>query len=174
MNFKDFDYVDSDKFSGKIILTSFPGLNQEGKFDDTLFLLQLGLFQNNNCASIVSFVEDKEFDSLSGKDYFVKKVYQHKLHWHHLPISDLNAPNHEFKLKWETTKVLLKNELMEGKNIILHCRGGKGRAGTAAAILLVDFGYGKQEAIDLVRERRKGAIETEKQKDFVLSYRAVN
>ena len=174
MNFKDFDYVDSDKFSGKIILTSFPGLNHEGKFDDTLFLLQLSLFQNNHCASIVSFVEDKEFDLLSGKDYFVKKVYQHKLHWHHLPISDLNAPNHEFKLKWETTKVLLKNELMEGKNIILHCRGGKGRAGTVAAILLVDFGHDKKEAIDLVRERRKGAIETEKQKDFVLSYRAVN
>ena len=91
-----------------------------------------------------------------------------------MPISDLNAPNHEFKLKWETTKVLLKNELVEGKNIILHCRGGKGRAGTVAAILLVDFGHDKQEAIDLVRERRKGAIETEKQKDFVLSYRAVN
>ena len=174
MNFKDFDYIDSNKFSGKIILTSFPGLNKEGKVDDTLFLLQLSLFQNNNCSSVVSFVEDKEFESLINKDYFVKKIYQYKLYWHHLPISDLNAPNHEFKLKWETTKVLLKNELIEGKNIILHCRGGKGRAGTVAAILLVDFGHDKKEAIDLVRERRKGAIETEKQKDFVLSYRAVN
>ena len=174
MNFKDFDYVDSDKFSGKIILTSFPGLNNEGKFDDTLFLNQLSIFQNNNCGSIVSFVEDSEFEFLSGKDYFVKKVYQHKLHWHHLPISDLNAPNHEFKLKWETTKVLLKNELMEGKNIILHCRGGKGRAGTVAAIILVDFGHNKDEAINLVRARRKGAIETEKQKNFILSYRASN
>ena len=57
---------------------------------------------------------------------------------------------------------------------MLHCRGGKGRAGTVAAILLVDFGYDKQEAINLVRSRREGAIETETQKDFVLSYRAVN
>ena len=76
MNFKDFDYVASDKFSGKIILTSFPGLNKEGKVDDTLFLLQLSLFQNNNCSSVVSFVEDKEFESLINKDYFVKKIYQ--------------------------------------------------------------------------------------------------
>ena len=41
MNFEDFDYVDSDKFSGKIILTSFPGLNKDGKFDEEYFLLQL-------------------------------------------------------------------------------------------------------------------------------------
>ena len=69
---------------------------------------------------------------------------------------------------------MLKNELIEGKNIVLHCRGGRGRAGTVAAILLVDFGYEKQESINLVRSRREGAIETDTQKKFVLSYRAVN
>ena len=174
MNFHEFDFIDSNKFNGKIILTSFPGLNNEGRFDDALFLLQLNLFKNNNCSSIVSFVEDKEFEKLSGKKYFVKKVYENKLNWYHLPISDLNAPNQEFKQKWEITKVLLKNELLEGKNIILHCRGGKGRAGTVAAILLVDFGYNKKEAIDFVRSRRKGAIETEKQKNFILAYRPIN
>ncbi len=174
MNFHEFDFIDSNKFNGKIILTSFPGLNNEGRFDDTLFLLQLNLFKNNNCSSIVSFVEDKEFEKLSGKKYFVKKVYENKLNWHHLPISDLGAPNHEFKEKWESVKPLLKNELLDGKNIILHCRGGKGRAGTVAAILLIDFGYDKKEAIDLVRSRRAGAIETETQQKFIFSYRAFN
>tara|TARA_Y100001970_G_scaffold106036_1_gene132843 strand:+ start:1430 stop:1954 length:525 start_codon:yes stop_codon:yes gene_type:complete len=174
MNFEDFDYVDSDRFSGKIILTSFPGLNKDGKFDEEFFLLQLNLFTNNNTSSIISFVQDKEFEKLCNKNFFVKKIYQNKLHWHHLPIADLSAPNNDFKLKWETTRVLLKKELIEDKNIVLHCRGGKGRAGTVAAILLVDFGYDKQEAINLVRSRREGAIETETQKDFVLSYRAVN
>tara|TARA_Y100000996_G_scaffold373549_1_gene323086 strand:+ start:368 stop:886 length:519 start_codon:yes stop_codon:yes gene_type:complete len=171
MNFTDFDYVNSNKFTGKIILTSFPGSDKEGKFNEELFLLQLDLFKNNNCSSIVSFVEDKEFEILSGKNYFVKKVYQHQLNWHHLPISDLNAPNNEFKLKWETTKILLKNELLDGKNIILHCRGGKGRAGIVAALLLIDFGMKKEEAIHLVRSRRKGAIETKKQEEFIFSYR---
>ena len=91
-----------------------------------------------------------------------------------MPIADLGAPNQDFKYKWETTKVLLKNELLEGQNVIFHCRGGKGRAGTIAAILLVDFGHEKKEAIDLVRERRKGAIETKTQEDFIAAYRAVN
>ena len=91
-----------------------------------------------------------------------------------MPIVDLGAPNQDFKYKWETTKVLLKNELIDGKNIVLHCRGGKGRAGTIAAILLIEFNYEKQEAIDLVRSRRKGAIESKIQEDFIFSYRAVN
>ena len=50
----------------------------------------------------------------------------------------------------------------------------KGRAGTIAAILLIEFNYPKQEAIDLVRSRRKGAIESKVQEEFIFAYRAVN
>ena len=44
---------------------------------------------------------------------------------------------------------------------------------TIAAILLADFGHDKKEAIDLVRERRKGAIETKAQEDFIFSYQVI-
>ena len=173
MNFEDFDFIDSSKFTGKIILTSFPGLNTKGNFDDTLFHSQLNIFTNNNCSSITSFVEDGEFEKLCDKKYFVKKIYKNNLKWHHLPITDLSAPNSDFKYKWETAKVLLKNELIDGHNIVFHCRGGKGRAGTVAAILLIDFGIDKKEAIELVRSRRSGAIETKKQEDFIFAYRSI-
>ena len=53
-----------------------------------------------------------------------------------MSIEDLKAPDHKFIEKWQTTKVLLKNDLIDEKNIILHCMGGKGRSGTIAAILL--------------------------------------
>ena len=88
-----------------------------------------------------------------------------------MPIVDLKAPDHEFMNKWQTTKVLLKNDLIEGKNIILHCMGGKGRTGTIAAILLIEFGERYKEAIKIVREKRKGAIETKEQEEFIFSYR---
>ena len=174
MNFENFNFIDSIKFSGKIILTSFPGLDKEGYFEDTLFHSQLCIFTKNNCSSITSFVEDKEFEKLCDKKYFVKTIYKSNLKWHHLPITDLSAPKRDFKYKWETTKVLLKNELINGQNIILHCRGGKGRAGTIAAILLIDFGIDKKEAIELVRSRRAGAIETKIQEDFIFSYRPID
>jgi ADP-ribosyl-[dinitrogen reductase] hydrolase len=173
MNFDNYDFLDTSKFAGKIILTSFPGLIENTRFDISFFLKELKIFKDNNCSSITSFVEDSEFEKICDKKNFVEQIYHNKLKWYHLPIRDLGAPNTEFKFKWETTKVLLKNELIEGKNIVLHCRGGKGRAGTVAALLLIDFGVKKEEAIQLVRSRRKGAIETKEQEEFIFSYRPV-
>ena len=174
MQFSEYDFIDSKSFAGKIILTSFPGLNENGIFEVSHFNNELNLFKNNNCSSITSFVEDGEFEKLCDKTLFVKNIYDHKLHWYHLPIYDMGAPDKDFKYKWETTKVLLKNELIDGKNIVLHCRGGKGRAGTIAAILLLEFNYNKEEAINIVRSRRKGAIESKAQEDFIYSYLVVS
>ena len=119
-------------------------------------------------------MEDKEFDKLCNKKQFIENVYKHNIKWYHLPISDLSAPDSEFKYQWQTKKVLLKKELIAGKNILLHCWGGKGRAGTVAAILLIEFGENKNEAINIVRAKRKGAIESKTQEDFILSYRPIN
>ena len=153
--FDSYDYIDSTKFTGKIILTSFPGLNDEGIFDEKILISQLEVFSNNQCSSITSFVEDKEFDVLCDKKLFVEKIYQHHLKWYHMPIADLGAPNQDFKYKWETTKVLVKNELLEGQNVIFHCRGGKGRAGTIAAILLVDLAMKKKKQLTLLEKEEK-------------------
>jgi ADP-ribosyl-[dinitrogen reductase] hydrolase len=49
--------------------------------------------------------------------------------------------------------------------------GGKGRSGTIAAILLIEFGNKNEEVINIVRKKRKGAIETKEQEDFILAYR---
>ena len=65
--FAAYDFVDSNKFAGNIVLTSFPGLNDEGKFDENILASQLELFSKNQCSSITSFVEDKEFEKLCGK-----------------------------------------------------------------------------------------------------------
>ena len=62
MQFSNYDFIESKSFSGKIILTSFPGLNKEGTFEVSIFNEELNLFKNNNCSSITSFVEDSEFE----------------------------------------------------------------------------------------------------------------
>ena len=108
MQFSNYDFIDSKSFAGKIILTSFPGLNSNGLFEETILANELEIFKNNNCSSITSFVEDSEFEKLCDKTLFVKNIYEHKLHWYHLPIYDMGAPDKDFKYKWETTKVLLK------------------------------------------------------------------
>ena len=171
MDINNYNYVEPKGVEGKIILTCFPGRNEEKKlFNDQLFLDELENFHQLNCSAIVSLVEDIEFEKMYDKKFFVREIYNKNLNWFHLPIIDLKAPDHKFIDKWQTTKSLLKNELINGKNIIIHCMGGKGRSGTIAAILLIEFGDANKEVINMVREKRNGAIETKEQEDFILSY----
>ena len=122
----------------------------------------------------MTLVEDKEIENLCNKKFFVRKIYSHNMKWIHMPIVDLKKPDQKFMEKWQTTKVLLKNDLIEGINIFIHCMGGKGRSGTIAAILLIEFGEKNKDAINIVREKRKGAIETKEQEDFIISYRSIS
>ena len=172
MNINDYDYVEPQGVSGKIILTCFPGRENEGiSFKEDIFFNELNFFNQLNCSIIVSLIEDKEIENLYEKKKFVRNIYINNFKWVHIPIPDLKAPDYKFVDKWQTTKSLLKNDLIDGKNIVVHCMGGKGRSGTLAEILLVEFGEQNKDAIDIVREKRKGAIETKEQEDFILSYR---
>ena len=172
MKIKTYDYIQPKGIKGRVILTCFPGREiEKNSFNENIFLEDLKNFNSQNCSTIVTLVEDTEFEKLCDKKFFVRKIYSNNLKWMHMPISDLKAPDHKFIDKWQVTKVLLKNDLTEGKNIVLHCMGGKGRSGTIAAILLIEFSEQNKDAIDIVREKRKGAIETKEQEDFILSYR---
>ena len=71
--FDAYDFVDSNKFAGKIILTSFPGLNDEGKFDNNILASQLELFSKNQCSSITSLLKIKNLTSYVIKNYLLKK-----------------------------------------------------------------------------------------------------
>lgn len=172
MNIDNYDYVQPNGLKSKIILTCFPGREKKQIiFSEKIFLDELKKFKKLNCSSLVSLVEDNEIIKMYNKKLFVREIYKNNLSWFHLPIIDLKAPNHEFIDKWQTTKSLLKNELIGGKNIVIHCMGGKGRSGTIAAILLIEFGNDNKEVIEIVRNKRKGAIETKEQEDFILAYR---
>ncbi|SVC18786.1 uncharacterized protein METZ01_LOCUS271640, partial [marine metagenome] len=156
-----YDFVQPKDVKGKIFLTCFPG--REGVeilYKDSIFLADLDNFIHLGCNTILSLVEDSEFEKLCDKKNFVRTIYSKNLKWMHIPIEDLKAPDRQFNEKWQTTKVLLKNDLIEGKNIVVHCMGGKGRSGTIAAILLIEFGEDNKKAMEIVRKKRKDAIET--------------
>ena len=175
MKIIEYDYVKPQKAKGKIILTCFPGRDGETtSFKESILLNDLKNFYKYNCSIIVSLIEDSEFNNFYDKKKFVRHVYSNNLKWLHMPIVDLNAPDHKFIDKWHETKVFLKNDLVAGKNIVMHCMGGKGRSGTIAAILLIELGENNRKAIEVVREKRKGAIETKEQEDFILSYKIFN
>lgn len=57
---------------------------------------------------------------------------------------------------------------------MIHCLGGLGRSGTIAARLLVELGVVPDEAINIVRKARPGAIENNAQETHVRSIKAIH
>ena len=61
------------------------------------------------------------------------------------------------------------DRLRSGFDVVIHCRGGLGRAGTIAARLLVELGMRPDEAVHRVRDARgPGAIETPAQEAHLM------
>lgn len=58
----------------------------------------------------------------------------------------------------------------DGVPVAVHCRGGYGRTGTLIACYLISQGIPAREAIDTVRRRRPGSIETAGQERFLQAY----
>lgn len=85
------------------------------------------------------------------------------IEWRHLPIADFSVPSRKFEEEWVTQGREIREMLRKGEDVLVHCKGGLGRAGMIAARLLVELGMDPEEAIHAVRRVRKGAIETPSQ-----------
>lgn len=87
--------------------------------------------------------------------------------WLHMPIVDFSVPSEDFEQQWITQGREIRTLLRAGDDVLVHCKGGLGRAGMIAARLLVELGMEPKEAIRSVRRVRKGAIQTPLQLDLV-------
>lgn len=118
--------------------------------------------------AIVTLIEDHEFEML-GVTQLGQQVRSRGIEWHHLPIEDVTPPDVRFEVGWLSSGPQLHGILQRGGKVLVHCRGGLGRAGTVAARLLVEFDVAPKDAVTLVRRARPGAIETQQQMQYVLN-----
>jgi thiazole synthase len=63
------------------------------------------------------------------------------MEWWHAPIPDGWPPGPDFEDAWATVGEAVRDRLRLGFDVLVHCRGGLGRAGTVAARLLVEDGF---------------------------------
>jgi hypothetical protein len=80
----------------------------------------------------------------------------------------VSIPDERFEEQWDVVDEKLRTILRCGSDVLVHCRGGLGRAGTVAARLLVELGMDPRKAIAAVREVRPGAIEILEQEQFIV------
>jgi protein-tyrosine phosphatase len=121
---------------------------------------------------VVTLMERFEFDLLGVPD-LPDRVIAADMGWTHLPIRDVDVPADPFDAVWPDVRTDLMSRLDAGERIVLHCRGGLGRTGLVAALLLIEHGVDPETAIGQVRKARPGAIETERQEAYVRAYRPI-
>jgi ADP-ribosyl-[dinitrogen reductase] hydrolase len=119
-----------------------------------------------NARVVVTLIEPHEFELL-GIAALGDEVTARGIDWLHLPICDVSVPDAQFEKAWPRHSAELRARLRAGDNVLIHCRGGLGRAGMIAARLLVEEGVAPTAAMAMVRAVRPGAIETFAQEDWV-------
>ena len=128
--------------------------------------LDLDEIQRWGASLVLTLVEQKELEYLKVPT-LGRAVQSRGIHWLHMPISDFSTPAQAFEESWQHEGARIRRLLRNGSDIVVHCKGGQGRAGMIAARLLVELGMRPAEAISSVRKARKGAIETSAQEDVV-------
>ena len=96
-----------------------------------------------------------------------QEVIARGIRWFHLPIEDAAVPTQQWERDWTLASPELHRILdLEGR-VLVHCKGGLGRAGVVAARLLFERGVSPDNAITRVRRMRPRAIETRAQEDYL-------
>jgi len=166
----DISEISIPNISGKIALSMCPGKKSDdgewGLWDRNL-KTDLQKIKNWGAKRIITLIEQHEFELLKVES-LGKTIKAMDIKWNHLPIKDNHCPGSRFKKEWLKIKDEILDSLTKGEKILIHCRGGQGRAGTIAAEILTNFNLNPQDAINHVRTIRPGAIVTKNQELYIL------
>lgn len=136
--------------------------------DLELDLLRLRYFHRVD--TLVCLLPDAEMEALGIRRY-EERARAHGMEVLRLPIPDGRTPSDAVAVRSLVRAV--RARLEAGRRVVVHCRGGLGRAGTISGCVLVGSGVAPEAALELlVRARGPSCPENEAQRAFVRSFAA--
>ena len=161
---------------GRVGLTLCPGKQQRGAATGAWardLAADLDAIAEWGAAAVLTLVDKEELARL-GVDMVALRegVAARHMIWQYYPLTDGGVPEAIYSGAWGIVGPELRARLRDGFDVLVHCKGGLGRAGTIAAQLLIELGMDDERAVDLVRAARPGAIENQAQEVYVRQVRS--
>jgi len=120
--------------------------------------------------SLTGLEEDINFLKMAGIDVIVnleeiEREYE-GFEVKHIPIKDFTPPSPEHIKEFVG---FVRERLLEGKRVLVHCYAGMGRTNVMLACYLVHLGMTPNEALSLIKETRYFAV-TDEQEEAIREY----
>lgn len=149
---------------GLIGLTILPGRKDRGRD----LAADISELKNTGVSAIVTLISNAEFSAYGVND-LLQKYREAGFEVFHSPVKDQSVPTAE---QAEQMLAFMKESVDKKQKVVLHCVGGLGRTGLAAALYLRRFaGLSGDAAIERVRAvRSPRAIENSDQENFVRQF----
>lgn len=157
---------------GRLGMTFLPGKQGEGWHGAWWRNLEADVTRlrvDDGCDLFLLLVEDHELTATRTTDLpasFARLGIELVRH----PVVDMDVPSD--RIAYRKTLAPLAEAVRQGRTVVVACRGGLGRTGTAVACLLVDAGLDPEEAIALTRASRRETIDRGSQVEFVNRWKA--
>ena len=153
----------------RFLLTHLPGrahVDGQGRVWSRNLDADLLALKHWGADAVICLVEPHELTTMGVPDY-VNAVARHGMALFQLPITDMSTPSSAFETAWTNQAKALEPLLLGPARVVVHCAAGLGRTGLFCGELLVRAGIPAQEAIQMVRAVRPGAIETNAQEHYL-------
>ena len=165
------DWITNNLFAGRIGITLCPGKYQpvswSGGWARDLDA-DISAIEDSGAILVVSLVEETEMKDLRVQG-LGKAILARELEWIHIPFEDTTAPDYKWMKVFDLVAPSILASIKNGDSIVIHCKGGLGRAGTVAALLLCSMGMEVIAALELIRDVRSKDCINYIQQEFLVS-----
>jgi protein-tyrosine phosphatase len=148
---------------GALILTPCPGTKG---VDLTSSLAQL---RRAGADAVVTMMPDEELARFEVPD-LPDVVGQNGMAWFQFPVEDDAAPDEAFERTWQARKSEVLSLIRQDRCMAIHCRGGSGRTGLMAAVIMREMGMDEAQAIDLVKGLRPNSLKLSAHAEYLAAH----
>ncbi len=145
---------------GKLIFTPCPGTKGPGLAESLAQLRHAGAH------AVVSMTPSDELAKLEVAA-LPEVVARAGMRWFHCPVEDDEAPGPAFEQAWAANRDAVLAIMSRQGGIAIHCRGGSGRTGVMAALILRELGMDGARADALVKGLRPNALTLPAHTDYL-------